>query len=83
MEVKITKTIISQGKEFEINSRVKFVLLKNEKKYDCAGIITGIHEDKFVVCHALIDGFHVWDTLVLKYDEVEDGILYPTDTVGN
>lgn len=75
MEVKITKTIISNGKEFKIKDDVHFYLLRNGKEYNCFGVITEIKEDKFQIDNVQIDTMNVSDELTIKYTEVKDGIL--------
>lgn len=75
MEVKITKTIISNGKEFKIGNDIHFYLMRNDKTYDCFGIITEIKEDVFRINSVQLDKMNVYDELTIKYSEVKDGIL--------
>lgn len=79
MEVKITKTIISNRKEFKIKDDVHFYLLRNGKEYNCFGIITEIKEKEFQINNVQIDSMNVSDKLTIKYTEVKDGILNYTD----
>lgn len=79
MEIKITKTIISDNKEFKIRNDIHFHLLRNNKDYDCFGIITDIKENEFKICNVQIDGMNLIDELTIKYTEVKDGILHYTD----
>lgn len=79
MEVKITKTIISDGKEFKIKDDVHFTLLRNNKEYSCFGIIEDIAEDTFKIYNVVIDKWDIYDKLNVKYTEVKDGILKFTD----
>lgn len=79
MEVKITKTIISDGKAFKIGNDIHFYLMRNDKTYDCFGIITEIKEDVFQIDSVQLDKMNVSDELTIKYSEVKDGILHFTD----
>ena len=81
MEVKITKTIISdENKKFKIGDDIHFYLNRNNKTYDCFGIITEIKEDSFEINNVQLDKMNVSDTLTIKYDEVKDGVFHFTDT---
>lgn len=79
MEVKITKTIISNSREFKIGYDINFTYLKNNKEYLCFGIIEDIAEDTFKISNVMIDQWNVSDILNIKYTEVKDGILRFTD----
>lgn len=79
MEVKITKKIISNDKEFKIGNDVCFDLLRNNKTYEVFGIITEIEEDKFRITQVQLDKMNLYDDLVIKYTEVKDGELHLTD----
>jgi hypothetical protein len=79
MEVKITKTLIANGRNFKIGDDVHFYLLRNGKEYNCFGIITDIKESEFYIEDVEIDKMNVSDTLVIKYTEVKDGKLSYTD----
>lgn len=80
METKITKTIISnENKEFRIGNDIHFYLNRNNKTYDCFGIITEIKEDTFEIENVEIDKMKVSDKLTIQYTEVKDGILHFTD----
>lgn len=80
MEVKITKTIISGEKEFKIGNDIHFYLNRNDKTYDCFGVITDIKEGVFQINNVQLDKMNVSDTLTIKYDEVKDGVFHFTDT---
>ena len=79
MEVKITKTIISGEKEFKIGNDIHFYLNRNDKTYDCFGVITDIKEDVFQINNVQLDKMNVTDELIIKYSEVRDGVLHFTD----
>ena len=82
MEIKtvITKKLVSsEGKDFKIGNDIHFFLLRNEKRYDCFGIIKDIEEDSFTITNVQIDKMNVSDTLIIKYEEVENGIIHTTD----
>lgn len=79
MEVKITKTIISEDKEFKIGNDIHFYLNRNDKTYDCFGVITDIKEDVFQINKVQLDKMNVSDELIIKYSEVRDGVLHFTD----
>ena len=80
MEVKITKTIISEDKEFKIGNDIHFYLNRNDKTYDCFGVITDIEEDVFQINKVQLDKMNVSDELIIKYSEVKGGVLHFTDT---
>lgn len=79
MEVKITKTIISDGREYKIGNDIHFYLNRNDKTYDCFGVITEIEENVFKINNIQLDKMHVSDELTIKYSEVKDGIIHLTD----
>ena len=80
MESKITKTIITdENREFKIGDDVCFGLKRNNKTYECFGVITDIHDDSFDVRKVQVDKMNVSDTLNIRYSEVKDGILHYTD----
>lgn len=79
MEVKITKTIISEDKEFKIGNDIHFYLNRNDKTYDCFGVITDIEEDVFQINKVQLDKMNVSDELIIKYSEVKGGVLHFTD----
>lgn len=79
MEVKITKTIISEDKEFKIGNDIHFYLNRNDKTYDCFGVITDIEEDVFHINKVQLDKMNVSDELIIKYSEVKGGVLHFTD----
>lgn len=79
MEVKITKTIINGDKEFKIGNDIHFYLNRNDKTYDCFGVITDIKEDVFQINKVQLDKMNVSDELIIKYSEVRDGVLHFTD----
>lgn len=79
MEVKITKTIISNDKEFKMGDDVYFDLFRNNKTYEVFGIITEIEEDKFRIDNVQLDHMRVYDELIIKYTEIKDGELHFTD----
>lgn len=79
MEIKITKTIISGDKEFKIGNDIHFYLNRNDKTYDCFGVITDIKEDVFQINKVQLDKMNVSDELIIKYSEVRDGVLHFTD----
>lgn len=79
MEIKITKTIISGDKEFKIGNDIHFYLNRNDKTYDCFGVITDIKEDVFQINKVQLDKMNVSDELIIKYSEVMDGVLHFTD----
>lgn len=79
MEIKITKTIISdENKEFKIGNDIHFLLERNNKTYDCFGIIIDIKEDVFEINSVEIDKMNVSDELSIKYSEVKNGIIHHT-----
>ena len=80
MEAKITKTIISnENKEFRIGNDIHFYLNRNNKTYDCFGVITEIKEDAFEIDKVEIDKMKLSDKLTIQYTEVKDGNLHFTD----
>lgn len=80
MEVKIVKTLISNdNKEFKVGNDIHFFLNRNNKIYDCFGIITVIKEDVFEINNVQIDKMNISDELTIKYLEVKDGIIHHTD----
>lgn len=80
MKVKITKTLISdENEEFKIGNNIHFKLNRNDKIYDCFGIIIDIKEDAFEIDDVQIDKMNVSDKLIIKYSEVKDGIIHFTD----
>ena len=80
MEVKITKTIISDGREYKIGNDIHFYLNRNDKTYDCFGVITEIEENVFKINNIQLDKMHVSDELTIKHSEVKDGIIHLTDS---
>ena len=79
MEAKITKTIITnENQEFKINDDIHFYLNRNDKIYDCFGVITDIDDESFEICEVQIDKMNVSDPLIIKYSEVKDGVLHHT-----
>lgn len=80
METKITKTLISnEGKEFKVGSDIHFYLERNNKTYDCFGIIADIKEDVFKIDSVQVDKMNVSDKLIIGFAEVKDGIIHHTD----
>lgn len=82
MEIKtvITKKLVSsEGKDFKIGNDIHFFLLRNEKKYDCFGVIKDIGENSFTITDVQIDKMNVSDTLDIKCEEVENGVIHITD----
>lgn len=80
MEAKITKTIITnENQEFKINDDIHFYLNRNDKIYDCFGVITDIDDESFEIYEVQIDKMNVSDPLIIKYSEVKDGVLHHTD----
>lgn len=80
MEVKIIKRIISNdGKEFKINDDIHFYLNRNDKTYDCFGVITDIDNDDFEINEVQVDKMNVSDLLTIRYSEVKDGIIHSAD----
>ena len=82
MEIKtvITKKLVSsEGKDFKIGNDIHFFLLRNEKKYDCFGVIKDIGENSFTITDVQIDKMNVSDTLIIKCEEVENGVIHTTD----
>lgn len=80
MEVKITKILLSnEGNEFKVNNDICFKLLRNEKEYECFGIIHDIQNDMFLIRNVQIDKMNISDTLSIKFEEVKDGIIRRTD----
>lgn len=76
MEAKITRTIIDNNEnERKIGNDVGFGLLRNDKCYTCVGVITDITERSFTITNVLIDKMPLSEKLIIKYEEVEDGIL--------
>lgn len=76
MEAKITRTIVdNNGKEYKIGRDVGFGLLRNGKCYTCVGVITDITEKSFTIKDVLIDRMCLGEKLIIKYEEVEDGVL--------
>lgn len=76
----ITKKLVSsEGKDFKIGNDIHFFLLRNEKRYDCFGVIKDIGEDSFTITKVQIDKMNVSDTLVIKCEEVENGVIHITD----
>lgn len=74
MEVIITKKLKSDnGVEFSFNSNICFNLCRNNKKYECVGVITEISEEYFLIRDVEIDGMRLYDDLSIKYSEVENG----------
>lgn len=77
MEAKITKTIVTnEGEEFGLKSDVHFNLCRNDKTYDCFGVITDIGEQDFKITKVQLDKMNLSDDLTVKYSEVKDGILH-------
>lgn len=77
MIIKIIKSIISNnGEEFKLRHDVGFCLCRNDKEYNCFGIIKKIEEDIFIIDKVEIDGMHMFGTLEVKYSEVKDGNLH-------
>lgn len=80
MKSKITKQILSDnGKEFKIGDDVHFYLNRNNKTYDCFGVIQNIINDGFEIFKVQIDKMNVSDNLTIKFSEVKDGIINLTD----
>ena len=82
MEIKtvITKKLVSsEGKDFKIGNDIHFFLLRNEKRYDCFGVIKDIGENSFTITDVQIDKMNVSDTLDIKCEEVENGVIHTTD----
>ena len=77
--VNITKTITSDNKEFKIGDDIYFHLMRNDKIYDCFGVITNINEDTFEIDNVQLDKMNVSDKLTIKYSEIKDGMLHFTD----
>ena len=75
MEIKtvITKKLVSsEGKDFKIGNDIHFFLLRNEKRYDCFGVIKDIGENSFTITDVQIDKMNVSDALDIKFEEVEN-----------
>ena len=82
MEIKtvITKKLVSsEGKDFKIGNDIHFFLLRNEKRYDCFGVIKDIGENSFTITDVQIDKMNVSDALDIKFEEVENGVIHTTD----
>lgn len=80
MRSKITRTIISdEDKEFKIGDDVHFWLNRNNKTYECFGVITRIDEEEFEVGNVQLDKMSLSDVLVINYAEVHNGIFNHTD----
>lgn len=73
MEVKITKEIVSGGRTFSIGSSINFTLIRNEKHYNCFGVIGDISEESFTLKKVVIDDMNVSDVLTIHFYEVKDG----------
>lgn len=80
IKVKITKTITTnENKEFKIGNDIHFYLNRNNKTYDCFGVIKEIEEDTFCIERVELDNMRIADVLTIKYEEVKDGIIHLTD----
>lgn len=80
MHVNIIKTIIDDnGSNFKIGDDVCFILNRNNKAYNCFGVIKDINETEFCIKNVQIDKMNVLDMLKIKYSEVEKGIFHLTD----
>lgn len=76
MRTKIIKIIISdEGKEFKINDDIHFYLNRENKIYDCFGVVIDINENDFIINKVQIDKMNVSDLLTIRYSEVKDGII--------
>lgn len=81
MKINITKVISDNNeRKFKISDDIYFKLLRNDKIYDCFGVITDINEEEFSINNVMIDKMNVSDKLTIKYDEVKEGILEHTDS---
>lgn len=81
MEMKsvITKSIVSSdNKEFEIKDDINFILCRNNKEYECFGIIVDIYENSFKIEDVEIDEMNLAYCLTVEFDEVKDGIIKRT-----
>lgn len=72
------KIVDSNEREFKISDDIFFKLMRNDKVYDCFGIITDINEEEFSINNVMIDKMNVLDKLTIKYAEVKEGILEHT-----
>ena len=72
--------MLDENKKFKIGDDIHFYLNRNNKTYDCFGIITEIKEDSFEINNVQLDKMNVPDILIIKYDEVKDGVFHFTDT---
>lgn len=79
MQVKIIKTIISDGREYKIGNDIHFYLVRNDKTYDCFGVITEIEEHVFKINNVQIDKMNISNELTIKYSEVKNGSICLTD----
>ena len=80
MAEKITKLIEdNKGKEFKIGNDIHFLLNRNDKTYDCFGVIVDIYEKGFEINKVQIDKMNVSDNLIIKFEEVNNGEINLTD----
>ena len=78
MRAVITKKIVDVnrfGEECFIGYYVYFILNRNNKSYKCCGHIKDIENEWFSIENVRIDDMNVSDVLIVKYEEVQDGVL--------
>ena len=78
MRAVITKKIVDVnrfGEECFIGYYVYFTLNRNNKSYKCCGRIKDIENEWFSIEDVRIDDMNVSDVLIIKYEEVQDGVL--------
>ena len=75
MQTRIIKTIISNGREFEIGHDITFLLRQKNTAKRCSGIINEIHENGFEITNAKVNEVNIPLDLFIRYSDVVDGEL--------
>lgn len=86
MRAVITKKIVEAndfGNNYTIGNYVYFLLNRNNKTYNCCGRIEDITDKWFSIKEVRLDDMKVSDLLIIKYDEVECGILSENSNIFN